>query len=140
MAAPATQISMALGVARFSDPDIWSKVIDQTLIFCIILGENRSPGHELQTHGCCRALDPDIALCSSPGLGDTMILGDRVGHSDQDVSSGSMTLIHHHNHRLRPFCNTVDSTGHPNLAGFDISTALGHQYLNRLWPRPWASM
>lgn len=102
MAAPATQISMALGVARFSDPDIWSKVIDQTLIFCIILGENRSPGHELQTHGCCRALDPDIALCSSPGLGDTMILGDRVGHSDQDVSSGSMTLIHHHNHRLRP--------------------------------------
>ncbi|XP_076419069.1 ubiquitin carboxyl-terminal hydrolase 27-like [Peromyscus maniculatus bairdii] len=32
-----------------------------------------------------KAMDPDMALCSSPGPDNTMALGDRSGHSDQDV-------------------------------------------------------
>ena len=41
--------------------------------------------------GCFRTTDPDVALCGSPNLDDTMApddtmaLSDNAGHSDQDV-------------------------------------------------------
>ncbi|KAL6090305.1 hypothetical protein STEG23_029493, partial [Scotinomys teguina] len=53
-------------------------------------------------HDCCRHKDSDNAFGSSPGLGNTMVLGANTGHSDQDVSGDSMALRHSHIHRLWP--------------------------------------
>lgn len=50
---------------------------------------------------CCRVTDPDMAFCSNPGPEGTMTLGDTAGHSDQDVTCGSMVLRMLHGCRLQ---------------------------------------
>lgn len=42
--------------------------------------------------GCCRAMDPDIAICSLPGP-DDMAPGDSTGHSYQLGLEGGMALV-----------------------------------------------
>lgn len=43
-----------------------------------------------------------MALCSSPGLEETIALGGSAGHSDQYVLHGTMALRCLHGHRLQP--------------------------------------
>ena len=55
-----------------------------------------------QDSGCCRAMNPDMVLGSSPGLDNTMAPGDSAGHSDQYGPGSGKVLRHPHGHRLWP--------------------------------------
>lgn len=46
--------------------------------------------------GCGWAIDPDMALSSSPGPDDTMVPGDSVGHSDWHDPGGGMAFRNQH--------------------------------------------
>lgn len=52
--------------------------------------------------GCFRAMDPDMALGSSPGIDYTMALGDSTGLSDSHDPGSGMVLEHQHGHWLQP--------------------------------------
>lgn len=81
--------------------------------------------------GYCKAMDPDMALCGSPGPDETMALGDRAGHSSE--FPGDNTAFEcPPGHRLWP--NLPPHTHTPFLGTcVAFGGNMGNKYQNRPW-------